>query len=140
MTTTLAIWNHTRVAGVLGGSTSGCIAETFSFVLDASRVQQVPGLVGVVAFSSNCQTISRNSLCTTVHPAPFVRMKVASWLQSFWSTCTCHEYMCVRTAGWAVRLCVVMDTNMNQGCQGTFKGQKSLQEEDSQDKGRQGNS
>jgi len=65
---------------VLDGGTSGHMhtAETFSSVLDACRVQQVPGLVGVVAFSDNCQTISRNSLCTTIRPASFVWVKVAS--------------------------------------------------------------
>ena len=38
-------------------------------MLDACSVQQVPGLLGVVAFSGNCQIISRNSLYTRIHPA-----------------------------------------------------------------------
>lgn len=67
-----------RVAGVLEGSTSGHIAETFKSVLDACRMRQVLGLVRVIFFSDDSKTTSRNSLCTIIYPALFVQMKVAS--------------------------------------------------------------
>lgn len=101
MTTVSAIWEHVPVAGVLEGSTSSYIAETFSFVLDACSVRQVPGFVAIVPFSARAKSviISRNSMCKQSTQRFLFSSKVASiWI-------TCHIYTWLRTAGLLV--CVV---------------------------------